>query len=229
MVGEQRRARQPRLDAVATPAPARGRWPVGVVGAGQRVVPPFAGDRVAAGQADAVDRDAAADTGAEDHAEHDAMTDACAVDRFGQREAVGVVGHADRSCESRGQVVDERPSVEPRRVRVPDHTGGERHGAGHRDADRGGRTELTLARRDEVVQRGERRVVVLRCRDPRAQQRASRVVERDQFDLGPTEVDAEADQSGHRWFATAARRAHARFAPGGLSTTSDLDPPGASQ
>ena len=88
MVRGETGARQVKLDAALATAVAA----VLVQLARHRVVPPLAGDPVGAGQYPAIDDNAAADAGAEDHAEHGLHPRAGAIGRLGQGEAVGVVG-----------------------------------------------------------------------------------------------------------------------------------------
>ena len=52
---------------------------------------PFSGDMVAARDNRPVDHESAADSGAEDHAEHATRACARAVDGFGQRKTIGVI------------------------------------------------------------------------------------------------------------------------------------------
>ena len=98
-------SRQKLLDAAATAAVAWRRLSLIVLHRGQRVVSPLSGDSIDARNHTAVDDDAAAAAGAEDHAEDDRGAGRRAVGRFREREAVGVVGKADRTIEQPRQVV----------------------------------------------------------------------------------------------------------------------------
>ena len=106
----------------------------------QAVVAPFAGDGVGAGQQLAVDDDAAADAGAEDHAEHHPGADARAVDGFGQGKAVGIVGDAHLARQQLLQVLPERPADQTGRVGVLDQAAHARFRTGDADADTRHRT-----------------------------------------------------------------------------------------
>ena len=70
----------------------------------QRVVAPFAGESVRAGQQATVGDDATANTRAEYHRERDRGACRRAVGRFGEGKAVGVVGHAHRPPQCGGEV-----------------------------------------------------------------------------------------------------------------------------
>ena len=80
---------------------------------GQRVVSPLTSDRIRPDEDLAVDDDSAAGPGADDHAKDDAAAGGRAVRRFGQREAVGVVGKANRAIQELRQILPERSSVQP--------------------------------------------------------------------------------------------------------------------
>ena len=131
-----RRPRQEGLDAAGSAAVARRPGPLLVTRPRQRVVAPLAGDRVRARHEPLVDDDAAAGSGADDHAEHRRRTGRCAVGGLREREAIGVVRDPHRPAERRAQIGAEAPAVEPRRVGVLDQSGRRRDRAGHADADR---------------------------------------------------------------------------------------------
>ena len=69
---------------------------------------PFTGDGVGAGQHLLVDDDAATHTGAENDPENDFGTTATAIDRFGERKTVGIVGQPDLPLEQGLQVAAQR-------------------------------------------------------------------------------------------------------------------------
>ena len=62
----------------------------------------------------AVHDDAAADAGAEDHAEDHLRAGAGAVHRLGEREAVGIVGDPHRAVEDAGEVAAQVAAVAAR-------------------------------------------------------------------------------------------------------------------
>ena len=76
-------------------------------------MPPFASDGVGAGQKPPAYDDAAADAGAQNDAEHHLGIAPGAVGRFGEREAVGVVGDAHPIAQAGAQVVQQRLAVQP--------------------------------------------------------------------------------------------------------------------
>src|SRR5690348_3327413 len=68
---------------------------------GQRVVAPFAGDAVAAADERPADDESAADAGTKNDAEDNAGISRGAVDRFGERKAIGVVLEPHRAAKAR--------------------------------------------------------------------------------------------------------------------------------
>src|SRR6266516_1546417 len=96
---------------------------------------PFAGDRVAPDEHLALDHDAGADTGTENHAEHHVRALPRAIDRLGKREAIGIVVQAHFAPERALEVLLERPADEPGGVRVLDEAGDARQRPGDADAD----------------------------------------------------------------------------------------------
>jgi hypothetical protein len=159
---------------------------------GQRIVAPFAGDGVRAGDDAAVDHDAATDSGAEDDREHHLAAGTGTIGRLRQPEAVGIVGERDRAVELVAQVAVQGPAVEPGRVGVLDHAGRGRDRPRMPDADGAALAELGLDVPYQPGNRIERRVVVGRRRRPAAaHQLTSLLVERDHLDLGAAQVDPD--------------------------------------
>ena len=78
---------------------------------------PFAGDRIGAAKDPSAYGDAAADAGAENDAEHALKACRGAVDGLRQREAIGVIGEADRSTKRRFEIALQRAADQgvPRR------------------------------------------------------------------------------------------------------------------
>src|SRR5205085_5205139 len=99
------------------------------------IVPPLAGDRVGADKDAAADNDAAAASGADDHAEDDRRAGGRAVGCLRQRETVRVVGKADRPLEQPRQILAERLADQPGRIRVLDEAARRRDRAGNADPD----------------------------------------------------------------------------------------------
>src|SRR5262249_40071137 len=118
------RARQEGLDAAGPPAVAGGPGPLVRPRPGERVVAPLAGDRVRPGEDPAVDDDAAAGPGTQDHAEDDAGSRARAIARLGEGEAVRVVREPQGTMEQALQILAQRAAVQPDAVGVLDHAGG---------------------------------------------------------------------------------------------------------
>ena len=80
---------------------------------------PYTLDQVAVSGITAItaeDNEAAADAGPEDDAEDDLRPRACAIDRLGEREAVGIVRDLHRPVERRRKVALEVAAMEPGRV-----------------------------------------------------------------------------------------------------------------
>ena len=73
-------------------------------------------DGVATIARNSVDHDAAAHARSKDHAEDHACARACARDRFGQRKAIRVVGHAHATRKRNLEIKRERHAVEAGRV-----------------------------------------------------------------------------------------------------------------
>src|SRR5262249_4700650 len=82
---------------------------------------------------------------------------------------------------------------------VADQPGFRRDRTGRRDADEtlaaGRHASLTLYLRDQVADQPERRRIVARRRRTHSRQEPSVAVERRRFDLGPSEIDPDADHA----------------------------------
>jgi len=140
---------------------------------------------------------AAADAGAEDHAEHAVGTRSGTVGRFRQREAVGVVGDSYCPVQRTLEVFLQRLAVEAGRVAVLHAPAGRRNRAGCADADAAAFPQFVFDLVDQCGHRGHGcKVIVLRGRHAAAQDFAAPAIERDEFDLGAAEVDAETERRG---------------------------------
>ena len=145
-----------------------------------------------------VDDDPTPDARAEDDAEYDVRADARTVGGLGDGEAVRVVHEPDRAVESRLEIASQRPAVEPDGVGVlhKPRVGHERA----RDADAhgpdraGGAVELPHQSRNSVEQR---RVIPWRGHAS-SRDLVTRGRQRDRFDLGSADVDADAHGSSLR-------------------------------
>ena len=142
----RRRTRRSRCIR-ARPQKHGGPGPLVVARPRQRVVPPFARDRVGTLEHAPVHDDAGADAGAEDRAEDHAGALARAVGRLRQREAVGVVGDADLAVERGLEVALDRLAVEAHGVRATQEAGRARDRARRADADHAARRPARARRR----------------------------------------------------------------------------------
>ena len=183
---------QPGLDAAGAAAVAARAGPLVVARQGQRIVAPFAGDRLRAGERPAVDHHAAAHAGAQDDAEHDAAAGGRAIARFGNGKAVGVVGQAHLAAQPALEVGLERPAVQARRVGVLHQAGGRRDRAGMGDADRAARARLALELGDQIDDRLDVFLVGAgRRRHAQALAFDAAFVEHQALDFGTAEIDAD--------------------------------------
>src|SRR5437762_11725030 len=108
----------------------------------QRIVPPFAGDRIRTRENMTADNDASAHAGAENDAEDDLRAGTGPVGRLRQREAVGVVRDRHFPPEQCLEIGFDRLAVETDRVGAAQQTGPARDRAGCADADSTPPTEL---------------------------------------------------------------------------------------
>ena len=130
-----------------------------------------------------IDDDAAAGAGADDHAEDDARAGRRAVGRLRQREAVGVVGEADRPLEQPRQILGERRPISHVEFAFLIRPVAGEIVPGNADADGAARAELALrSSRTRPATAVERlRVVAARRRDPPPQPLAPVVRDRDRL------------------------------------------------
>ena len=121
---------------------------------------PLAGDSVRAFDDATVNHDSASSARADNHTEHHAGTGGRTIDRFGQREAVGVVRHSHGPTEKLLQIFSERLSNQPERVGVLHQSG--RSGNRARDPYANGATsaEGVLEIGNETANRFERALIV---------------------------------------------------------------------
>ncbi len=152
-VPRQGRAAEPGLDAAIQAAPAFWTRIFLDIRPGQGVVAPLAGYPTPAVQQLAVDDDAAAGAGADDHAEYATPAGAGAVHGLAERKAVGVVRRAHLAFEQRGQVALQRVAVEHRRIRVAHLAGHRTDRARNADADAHGRGQPGLREAHEIADR----------------------------------------------------------------------------
>ena len=196
---------QKGLDAAGLPAVALRRGGALLVGdPGQGVVAPLAGDLVRSIVNPPADRDAAANAGAEDHAEHRVVPATGAVARFREGETVRVVGNAHGPAEPGLQVGLQGPAVEPGGVRVLDQAGSAGDDAGDADADGAAAPGLRLQLGDEPDDGVQSAFVLPWGRHAPSGGDDAVGRERDGFRLGAPQVDADLHQVDVR--STASRR-----------------------
>lgn len=188
----ERRAAQIGFYTAGPPAVAGRQRQIVGIRQGQRVVPPLAGNAVAAAHHLPVDDDPAADPGTEDDAEDIVGAGSGPVDRFGKGKAVGVVGQPDFALQNRLQVAAQRLADQAGGIGVLDQAAGLRFGARNADPDAAALPELLFAVFHKAGDRHHgRQVITMRGGDAPPQQRLARVVQRDDLDLASTEIDAD--------------------------------------
>jgi hypothetical protein len=112
-------------------------------------MPPLARNRVRAAQNLAAQDHAAADTRAEDHAEHHLHAFGCAVGGLGQRETIRIVGDAHCAAEHSLQLRVHGTPVQAHGVGVFEQAVGRRQGPGRADADNTALAKLILNTGDQ--------------------------------------------------------------------------------
>ncbi len=198
MVSHEARTRNPGFDASMLAAEARRAGTLVVVWPRQRVMPPFAADRVATLEHAAVHDDPATDAGTENDAKDDAGAASRAIGRFGQCEAVGVVGERDRAAKAGLEIALHRHPVQAHRIGAAQQAGRARKRSRRADAD------ARLAGRDATFLLGigdelrhdlqDRVVVVARRRHAAAHSLATVVVQCDDLRFRSAEIDADAQR-----------------------------------
>src|SRR5690606_22625841 len=146
MITRKSRPGQESLDTPAAPAPAGRARPFVRFRPWHRIVAPFACDAVGAGQGAIVDDEAAADSGAENDAEHRAGSRRSTIPRFGQGETVRIVREATLAAESLAKIGGQWLAVQPRAVRVLYEPGFGRNGAWNADSNAGGAGQFDSVR-----------------------------------------------------------------------------------
>ena len=194
MIGGETGAGQKRLDTAAPSAIAwRSRQFLGARRR-ERVVAPFAGDRVGADQQAAADDDAAADAGAKNRAEHGVEPGRRAVDCLGQGKAICVVRKAYLALERGLDIAGQVSADQPGRVGILDPPGSRDDRSRNTDADRGAGSDLVFKRRDETGDCRDGGVVIARGRgDATRSGNGACRVDRGGGDLGAAKVDANAE------------------------------------
>ena len=214
MVAAEAGAGNPGLQAAMTAAPAGRARRFLRLGPGQGRVAPFAGHAVGALDELAVDRQAAAATGADDHREDPGQACRRTVDGLGQGQAVGVVGQPHGTTQARLQVLAEPPAVQPSGIGVAHHARARRHRARRAHADRAAAAGLLLGLGDQVADRDDGRVVGSRLGGPHASQEPAVRRQGGGLDLRAAKINADLHQTVFPPAAVGrpsglARRAHA--------------------
>jgi hypothetical protein len=154
-------------------------------------VSPFTGDGIGAAQGPAVDHDAAADAGAEDHAEHHGGTGTGAIDGFRQGKAVGVVGEAHFALQYGLQVALQRLADQAGGIGILDQAGDARLGARDTHAHRGTGADFLFGALDQSGHGHHGgHVIALRRGDAFAQHDGTIVAEAGDFDFAAAKVDS---------------------------------------
>jgi len=192
----QRRPGQIGFDTALAAAIAGGRRQIDGGRAGQGIVTPFAGNRTGTGQDPSIDHDAATDTGTENDAENDLGALSATVGGFGQGEAIGVVSQPDFPAQPLLQVAAQGAADQAGRVGVLDQAAGLRFGTRNRDPDAALPAQFGFGLLDQAADRLDGgAVVALRRGDATTQAFAAIIGQRDDFDLGAAEVDAQPHQT----------------------------------
>jgi hypothetical protein len=156
-------------------------------------VTPFAGDCVRPGQYFPVHDDASADARSGDHTEHDIPARTRAVDGFGQRETICVIGDTNGPTQCSCKIAVERAADEPGRVGVLHQPGAWAYRPRNPDSDGAFLASLRLGRRDEPGDGADCCVVIAgRSRDSLPQTERAVPLECCDFDLAAAKVDSEA-------------------------------------
>ncbi len=153
-----------------------------------------------------MDDDAGTHTRAENGGEDDLRAGSGTIGRLGHGKAVGVVLQPHLPPESAREITIQWTADEPGRVGVLDQASGRRDRAGNADADRAARAGGPLKLGDERGDGGDLAVIVAGRRGgPLAEELAPIGGERDDFELGAAEIDADADRMRHLSPLAAAR------------------------
>lgn len=154
---------------------------------------PFAGDGIGPAHQLLAYHHAAARPGAEDSAEDDGRGRAGAVDRFGERKTIGVVGEAHRTAYCGLQVFVERMADEADGVGVLDEASGRRDCPWDSDPDRSLGSQSGIGRCDQLRDGFDGACVVAAgCGQTLAKALRAGTVEGSGFDLGSAQVDPDA-------------------------------------
>ncbi len=152
---------------------------------------PLAGDGVGAHQRSSIDDDTAADAGTQDHPENDSRLGGRAVDGFGQRKAVGIVGQANRSPEGSGKVLVQGLADEPGRVCVLHQAAVGRNGTRHTDPNAAAVADPSFELLDQGNDRGKGPVIVfLRGLASLSEYDGAAVIKDGSFDFCAAEINA---------------------------------------
>ena len=192
MVAGEPGAREKDFDTALLTAIAARALALRLVGPGQGIVPPFAGDGIAPADQPAIDHQSAAHAGPEYDAEQAPGAGPGAIHGLRQGEAVGIVLQPDGAPESLLQIAVEGRADDPGGIGVLDPPGGGRQGAGNADADTAAAAGLPLQSQDEIGDGFQGRPVIsLGAGQAAAGQSFARFVEDNAFDLGAAQINAD--------------------------------------
>ena len=154
----------------------------------------------------AIHGNSAAATCPQDHRKDNVLARARAVGRFGNRQAVSVIGAAHFAPQRAAQVLVEGLSVQPRGVGIFHQAGLSGNSPGNAQADGGAPSEFFLDFLCSLRYGPYRAVIVVpRRSDAVAMQFPAVSLERDEFDLGAAKIHADAKvflfflNCRHRW------------------------------
>ena len=130
--------------------------------------------------------------GPDDHAENDSLALTRAIDRLGNRKAIGVIGQPHRPPESGFQIAPQRPPVQKHRIGIAHDPGARVGTAGNTDADRAFRTGHRLGGRNQLQHGIDTVLIAAGGRgDPVTGARLAVAIERDDLHLGAAPVYAD--------------------------------------
>ena len=197
MIRADARTAEPRLDAALLAAVARMPGQLVCLRPRQGVVSPLACDAVRSGPDLLIEDPARAGPRAHDEPEHQARAEPSAVHGLGEREAVGVVRHADRPPDRAFQILVERGAVETHGVGVAEQAGARREGARSADAHAAGLiAELLLQADDELGDGAVNAHPILGGGHPLLEEDLALARQHHPLDLRASEIDAD-PQLGH--------------------------------
>ncbi len=155
---------------------------------------PFAGHAVRTAVNAAIDGDAPAASPSQDHGKNNVLAGTRAVSGLRKRQAIRVIRAAHFAPQRVAQVLVKRLSVEPRRIRVFHQTGFRGNGAGDSHADGSAASKFFFDFPYGFHDRAHRGLIVEPRRgDAMPMHLFAMRVERNEFDLGSSEIDSDSN------------------------------------